>query len=124
MVRVVLDSSVLISAFIAPHSELMLLLRLPLRTRYQLVLSKEILTEPAQALLTKDSVRSYATYTDEDVHSYLMWLLSVAELVDDIPELLVVKNDPKDNMVIATAVAAKAEYLVTGDGKHLLREKE
>ena len=124
MVRVVLDSSILISAFVAPHSELMRLLCLPLRSRYQLVLSNEILTETAQALLTKESVRSYATYDDEDVHGYVAWLLSVAELVDDIPELSVVKNDPKDNMVVATAVAAKAEYLVTGDGKHLLREKE
>jgi putative PIN family toxin of toxin-antitoxin system len=114
-----LDSSVLVSAFIAPQSELMLLLRLPLRARYRLVLSKEILTETAQALLTKESVRRYATYLDEDVHAYLAWLLSVAELGDDVPELSVVPDDPKDNMVVATAVAAKADYLVTGDRRHL-----
>ena len=63
-------------------------------------------------------------YRDEDVRAYIGWLLSVAELVDDIPELSVVKNDPKDNMVVATAVAAKADYLVTGDGTHLLPMKE
>src|SRR5215213_1151967 len=85
MVRVVLDSSVLVSAFIAPRSELMLLLRLPLRSRYALVLSREILTETAQSLLNKESIRRNATYGDEDVHAYLAWLLSVAELVDDIP---------------------------------------
>jgi len=96
----------------------MRLLRLPLRGRYELVLSQEILTETAQSLLTKESVRSYATYADEDVHGYLAWLLSVAEIVDDIPELSVVANDPKDNMVVATAVAAKAAYLVTGDQTH------
>ena len=92
--RIVLDSSVLVSAFIAPRSDLMRLLRLPLRGRYELVLSQEILTETAQSLLTKESVRRYATYADEDVHGYLAWLLSVAELVDDIPELSVVANDP------------------------------
>ena len=124
MPRVVLDSSILISAFIASHTELMHLLRQPLRSRYQLILSNEILAETAQALLTKESVRRYATYADVDVHDYLAWLLSVAELVDDIPELNAVPNDPKDNMVVATAVAGKADYLVTGDGKHLLKEKE
>src|SRR5215212_4715791 len=124
MPRVVLDSSILVSAFIAPQSELMLLLRLPLRSRYELVLSKEILTETAQSLLTKESIRRYAAYADEDVHGYLAWLLSVAELVDDIPELSAVANDPKDNMVVATAVAAKADYLITGDRKHLLPMRE
>src|SRR5919202_573968 len=85
MPRVVLDSSVLVSAFIAPQSELIPLLRQPLRSRYELVLSEEILGETARSLLTKESVRRYATYADEDVHPYLAWLLSVAELVDDLP---------------------------------------
>ena len=124
MPRVVLDSSVLISAFIAPKTELIQLLRLPLRGRYELVLSEYILSETAQSLLTKESIRSYATYADEDVHAYLAWLLSVSKLVDDLPELSAVPEDPKDNMVIATAVAAKASYLVTGDRTHLLRKKE
>ena len=38
----------------------------------------------------------------------------------DLPRLQAVPADPKDDMVVATAVAAKAEYLVTGDRKHLL----
>jgi predicted nucleic acid-binding protein len=31
-----------------------------------------------------------------------------------------VPDDPKDDMVAATAVAAGADYLVTGDRRHLL----
>jgi putative PIN family toxin of toxin-antitoxin system len=124
MPKAVLDSSILVSAFIAWQSELMLLLRLPLRHRYELVLSKEILGETAQSLLTKQSIRDYAEYTDEDVHGYLSWLLSVTKLVDKLPELSAVPNDPKDNMVIATAMAGKADYLVTGDRRHLLPMKE
>ena len=120
MPKAVLDSSILVSAFIAPQTELMLLLRLPLRSRYELVLSKEILSETAQSLLTKESIRRYAMYADKDVHAYLAWLLSVATLVGDVPELSAVPNDPKDDMVIATAVAASADYLVTGDRRHLL----
>ncbi len=115
MPKAVLDSSILVSAFIASQTELMQLLRLPLRHRYELVLSKEILSETAQSLLTKESVRRYAEYTDEDVHAYLAWLLSVATIIEDLPELLAVPADPKDNMVVATAVAGKADYLVTGD---------
>jgi putative PIN family toxin of toxin-antitoxin system len=98
----------------------MLLLRLPLRHRYELWLSEEILSETAASLLNKESVRSYAAYADEDVHGYLAWLLSVARLVDELPELSAVPDDPKDDMVVATAVCAKADYLVTGDRQHLL----
>ena len=43
-----------------------------------------------------------------------------AEIITDLPELHVVTNDPKDDPIIATAVAAKADYLVTGDRAHLL----
>ena len=124
MPRVVLDSSILVSAFIAPQTELMHLLRQPLRSRYELILSEEILAETAKSLLTKERVRQYATYSDEDVHTYLAWLISVAKLVDDISELNAVPDDPKDNMVVATAVAAQADYLVTGDRRHLLPMKE
>ncbi len=28
--------------------------------------------------------------------------------------------DPKDDMIVATAVAARADYLVTGDRRHLI----
>ena len=44
----------------------------------------------------------------------------MAELVTDLPTLRAVPDDPKDDMVVATAVAAKADYLVTGDRRHLL----
>lgn len=47
-------------------------------------------------------------------------LLAAAEFVTDLPALDVVPNDPKDNMVVATAVATAADYLVTGDRRHLL----
>jgi uncharacterized protein len=111
----------LVSAFIAPHGQIVQLLRHPLRDRYQLVLSMAILSETAETLLSKPSIRRYADYADDDVRAYIAWLLSVAELVeDDLPELRAVPDDPDDDLVVATAVVAKADYLVTGDREHLL----
>jgi predicted nucleic acid-binding protein len=37
-----------------------------------------------------------------------------------VPDIRVVAADPKDDPIIATAVAAKADCVVTGDRAHLL----
>ncbi len=120
MPRAVLDSSVLVSAFATPHGQVVRLLRSPLRDRYRLCLSEAILAETAATLLTKSTLRRYATYSDENAHAYIRWLLTQAEMVTDLPELRAVPDDPKDDPIVATAVAAKADYLVTGDRRHLL----
>ena len=120
MPRAVLDSSVLVSAFLTPHGYVVRLLRDPALSRYQLCLSDAILTETAETLLAKSTLRRYAAYTDEDVHDFVRWLLTQAEMATDVPVLRVVLNDPKDDPIIAAAVAAKADYLITGDRAHLL----
>lgn len=120
MPRIVLDSSVLVSAFLTPHDRAARLLRDPVRNRYELCLSDATLTEAAGTLLAKSTLRPYAAYADKDVHYYIRWLISQSEMERAIPSLRIVAANPKDDPVIATVVAAKAEYLVTGDRAHLL----
>lgn len=120
MPRVVLDSSVLVSAFLKPEGAVTQLLRGEYRRRYQLCLSEYILAETARTLLTKASVRRYATYTDATAEAYVRWLLTQAEMVAEFPQVDAVASDPADNPIVATAVAARADYLVTGDRRHLL----
>ncbi len=124
MPRAVLDSSVLVSAFLTPHGSVVRLLLEPVRNRYQLCLSEYILTETAETLLSKSRLRTYAAYADTDVRDFIRWLLTQAEMVTELPAVRVVLNDPDDDLIIATAVAAKAGYLVTGDRAHLLPLRE
>src|SRR4051812_34338127 len=119
MPRTVLDTSVLVSAFLTPHGSVVRLLREPARSQYQLCLSEYILTETAETLLSKTRLRNYA-YADRDVRDFIRWLMNYAEMIAGLPDLRAVSNDPKDDPIIATAVAAKADYLVTGDRAHLL----
>jgi predicted nucleic acid-binding protein len=76
MPRAVLDSSVLVSAFLTPHGSVVRLLRDPARSRYRLCLSEYILTETAETLLSKSRLRDYASYADTDVRDYIRWLLT------------------------------------------------
>ena len=86
---------------------------------YVLVLSRYVIQETA-AVLARPKVRAGRAYTPEEVARYCRDLLAVAELVGELPDIDAVPNDPKDNPVVATAVAGKADYLVTGDRAHLL----
>ena len=120
MPRTVLDSSVLVSAFVTPHGQVAQLLRDPARSRYRLCLSDIILAETAETLLKKPSLRHSYAYADKDVLDYVRWLITHAEMVGEVPDIRAVPGDPKDDPIVATAVAANAAYLVTSDKAHLL----
>jgi putative PIN family toxin of toxin-antitoxin system len=53
--------------------------------------------------------------------SFILW--EVAELVIDLPDVRVC-SDPDDDKFLATAVAGRADYLVTGDVGDLLHLRE
>ena len=78
------------------------------------------MAEVGRSLLHKRSIRRRLHYDDETVLTYLRWLLEQAEMIEELPDLRVVADDPEDDMIVATAVAARADYLVTGDRRHLL----
>lgn len=118
--RAVLDSSVLISAFLTPHGVSARLLDAAERAMFELCISREILDETRQSLKTKlKRIRRYYAYPDEKVDLFIDGLVADAEMVSDLPRIRVVALDPKDDVIVATALQAKADFLVTGD-RHLL----
>lgn len=119
MDKAVLDSSVLVSAFLKADSLPAALLDHARAGAFSLCLSREILTETTEALLRPKLIERYR-YTPEEVAEYETTLAQAATLVHDLPDLHgAVPLDPDDDMIVATAVKAKADYLVSGD-RHLL----
>lgn len=57
-----------------------------------------------------------------NVRSSLTTIYADAEIYADIPPVSAIKEDPSDNAVLATALAAKADNIISGD-KHLRRLK-
>ena len=122
MLRAVLDSSVLISAFITPQGTSGKLLDAAERGVFDLYLSREILTETAGKLIGKTKLQARYGYTRDKVMLFCDGLAASATLVTDLPDLSgAVPNDPKDDVIVASAVAARADYLVAGDRKHLIK---
>lgn len=117
--RIVLDSSTLVSAFLSPTGSPAGLLARTGEGAFTIYVSTEILTETARALSRKRITDRYA-HGPEDVERFVTVLAQTAELVSDLPEVRAVSRDPNDDVIIATAVAAKADYLVTGDNDLLV----
>ena len=80
-----------------------------------LSLSPEIITETKTVLLEREHIRRRYPYTDEDVIEFCQSLSESFPLVTDLPQVTVVMRDPKDDMVIATALQAHVSYIVTRD---------
>ena len=120
MIRAVLDSSVLVSAFLKPDGTSATLLARARDGAFVLCLSHEIVAETANALLRERHQRRLR-FGPEKVARYCELLGQVAERVEgELPQIRAVPNDPKDDVILASAIAAGAEYLVTGDRRHLL----
>ena len=112
MVRAVLDSTVLISAFLKPGGVSDEILGLAGRT-FVLALAPEIIAETRRKLLTSARIRKNASYSDERVRRFCRGLARVAEPISDLPPLRGVVRDPDDDVIVAAAVKARADYLVT-----------
>ncbi len=111
--RVVLDTNVIVSGLNFPGNE-RLVLELALRGRFELCLSPFILEEVAGVLGRKFD------WTEERSSQALRALGDAATIVEPrrLPE--VTEGGHADNRILECAVEASADYLVTGDRRHLL----
>ncbi len=111
----VLDSTVLVSAFLTRGGVSDELLRQAREGAFVVFLSEAILAEVEQTL-AYPRIRQRYTYTDEDVLAFCERLRTVASFVTELPDTTgAVPRDPNDDMVVATARAAGARYLITRD---------
>src|SRR5467141_83547 len=116
MPSAVLDSTVLISAFLAQRGVSNELLRHAREGAFLLVLSEEMLNEAQGVLLDEERRhRQRYHYPNEEAIHFIEGLRVFAHLVTDLPQVTVVIRDPNDDMIVATAVRAHASYIVTRD---------
>ena len=115
MAKAVLDTTVLVSALLNPNPGGVSyeVLRLAAQGTFDLFLSADILQETAETLRQSRLKQRYA-YSDADVAGYCDALASLAAIVSEVPPVRVVR-DPADDMIVACALAAGADYLVTRD---------
>ena len=82
--------------------------------QFSLVLSEPMLAE-ISAVLSYPKIRKRTGWDDNTISRYLTVLRFESEIADTRRTPAHVPRDAKDNMVLATLLASKADCLVTGD---------
>lgn len=115
MPRAVVDTTVLVSAFLTPRGVAAECLRRAREGVFEIVVAPPILEEMQDRLLHRRRIRRRYPYSDEQVRRYHRLLGLTSRVVTDLPAVAGVVRDPNDDMVIACALAAGAAYVVTRD---------
>ena len=115
--KVVLDANVFISAFISLSGIPARVLDAWRAGRFT-VISSEALRAEVHEVVSRPGTARFLRATAEAVSTVLADLDATAEFVRPDP-VVVVDDDPDDDLVLGTATAGNADYIVTGD-QHLL----
>ena len=111
--RVVLDTNVIVSGLNFPGNE-RLVLNLARRGRFTLYLSLFVLLEVRSVLVRKFGWK--VGISDRAIR-----MLRVSATIIEPQQLPdVIENNEADNRILACAMESAADYLVTGDRRHLL----
>ncbi len=121
--RVVLDTNVLVSAFISKDGNSAALLDVALTLPdIEIILSEEILQE-FRDVLSRREVKERFHYSQRDISEFISVIRGAVSIVVPTSTLEVIEEDPDDDIIINTAYDGKAEYIVSGDN-HLKKLKK
>lgn len=109
MIRVVLDSNIIISA-IAFRGNPRKILQQALDGKFKLCLSLPILEEVGEVL-----IRKKFSFPSEFIEVTLAELKKISLFVKPHNQINIITRDPDDNRILECASEAKAQYIVTGD---------
>jgi len=122
MIRVVLDTNIIVSATILRKGHSAQVLDLWREEKIELAVSLPILEE-MRKVLKRARIIKQQSMAQQDVKALIEGFRESGVLTSGRLDLEVVREDPEDDKFIICAVEAGADYIVSGD-THLLKLKE
>ena len=122
MIRVVLDTNIIVSATILRRGHSAQVLDLWREEKIELAVSLPILEE-MRKVLKRARIIKQQSMAQQDVKALIEGFRESSILTSGRLDLEVVREDPEDDKFIICAVEAGADYIVSGD-THLLKLKE
>lgn len=115
MLKVVLDTNIYVSALIKRGGKPDQILRLV--ERYRLFCAEAILEE-VHRVLHYPRIKRKHKLKEEEIEEHILSIRSIATVYSSLPKVEVIEEDPEDNIILACAAEARADYIVSGD-EHL-----
>ena len=112
--RVVIDTNVFVSGLMLPASVPGRILAAAIVGGFEIVLCEAML-EDISAALRYPKVRKRVALSDNELDRYVQALRFVADVIDPAGVAVQVPKDRDDDVILATLVAGKADWLITGD---------
>lgn len=119
MIRLVLDTNILISALGWKEGNPRKIFEGCLFGKYRLIESMDLIRE----FLDVFERDKFSFISEEDKQEFIVQLFEICDLIETKTKINIIEDDPKDNIVLECAYDGKAEYIVSGD-PHLLKLKE
>lgn len=114
MLKIVLDTNVLVSGIIVGKGSSAYILDKLYEGKWQLITSPFLLTEFSEVIIRPHIVRKYPQVT-QNAEALLDFFRANATMVAGNPAKAYVRDDPDDDAVVACALDGQADYIVSGD---------
>lgn len=122
MFKVVVDTNQFISSLISKKGASARLIDAWQQYRFRLIISRDIFDE-IKRVLHYPRISKACKLSPSEMDVFIALIRKRAVILMDVPTVNVIKDDPDDNAVLACAILAKADYIVSGD-EHLLALRE
>ena len=113
--RVVIDTNVLISAFLSPGGTPAQILQAWRRQQVEVVVSADLLTEYAETLASP-KINRILGLSSAEIEEIIQSLKASAIFLPIILLEVQIAKDPDDNILFAAAIEGQADYIISGDG--------
>jgi len=120
MLKIVIDTNVLVSALIKPDSTPELIVLMILNNQVTMYISNEVFQEYKQ-VLNRGKFEKYLN--SKKIKSFLSRIKRCAIKIRPKVTVDIIKDDPADNKFLECALEAEADFLITGNIKHFPPKK-
>ena len=116
--RIVLDTNIYVSAFLFPGGNPEKIIKIALNQEIEIYVSDFILKEFKKVLVEKFK------YSRNKTTEFIKSIAGLTKKSLPKQRLNIIRDHKADNQILSCALSAKADYLITGDKKHILPLKQ
>ncbi len=120
--KVVFDTNVWLSA-VFWEGEASKLVKKAIEKKVEILISREIVSEIIDILNREEKFQKFISDRKESIEELVRTILNFSYFIETDTKLDVIKEHPKDNIILEAALDGRADYIVSYD-KHILNMLE